>query len=73
LELLLGGDGTGLRLNRPYRENLNESEILAVLDALFRRFAAERGPGERLGDFSLRVGLITPPVPNPVEVPHGTH
>jgi len=75
--LLLGGDGTGLRLNRLYRENLNESEILSVLDGLFRRFAAEREPGERLGDFSIRVGLVTPvgrpSVSNPVEVPHGAH
>lgn len=64
--LMLGGDGLGLRLNRLYRSNLNETEILNTLDGLFRRFAAERTPGERLGDFSIRMGLVKP-VRNPAE------
>ncbi|HYN77188.1 MAG TPA: sulfite reductase, partial [Lamprocystis sp. (in: g-proteobacteria)] len=58
--LMLGGDGTGLRLNRLYRENLSEAEILTALDGLFERFAAEREPGERFGDFSIRAGLVRP-------------
>lgn len=64
--LMLGGDGRGLRLNRLYGENLSESEILAAVEALFRRFAAERQDGEGLGDFSIRAGLVRP-VLNPVE------
>jgi sulfite reductase (NADPH) hemoprotein beta-component len=67
--LFLGGDGAGLRLNRLVGENLNESGILAALDGLFRRFAAERAPGERLGDFSIRAGLAEPPA-HPVENNH---
>jgi sulfite reductase (NADPH) hemoprotein beta-component len=64
--LMLGGDGTGLRLNRLYRENQNEAELLAILDGLLQRFAAERLPDERFGDFSIRAGLVRPVV-NPLE------
>ncbi|MCB1852449.1 MAG: assimilatory sulfite reductase (NADPH) hemoprotein subunit [Gammaproteobacteria bacterium] len=64
--LMLGGDGRGLRLNRLYRENLGQAEILEELDRLFRRYAGERRERERFGDFTLRVGLV-PAVVNPVE------
>ncbi len=58
--LLLGGDGAGLRLARLYRKNLNETELLAALDALFAQYAAERQPGEGFGDFVIRAGLVPP-------------
>jgi sulfite reductase (NADPH) hemoprotein beta-component len=64
--LMLGGDGKGLRLNRLYGENLSEPEILAALDGIFRAFAAGRLQGEGLGDFSIRSGLVRP-VLNPAE------
>jgi sulfite reductase (NADPH) hemoprotein beta-component len=67
--LLLGGDRLGLRLNRLYRENLDESGILETLDGLFRRFAGEREPGESLGDFTVRSGLVRPVV-HPAEAFH---
>jgi sulfite reductase (NADPH) hemoprotein beta-component len=57
--LHLGGDGRGQRLNRLYRENIDEAAILAALDEAFARFAAERQPQERFGDFAWRVGLVT--------------
>jgi sulfite reductase (NADPH) hemoprotein beta-component len=56
--LMLGGDGRGLRLNRLYRENLKAAEILAELDLLFARYAGEREENERFGDYTLRVGLV---------------
>jgi len=56
--LHLGGDGRGQRLNVLYRENLDEASILALLDAAFARWAAERNPGERFGDFAWRTGLV---------------
>jgi sulfite reductase (NADPH) hemoprotein beta-component len=56
--LHLGGDGRGQRLNVLYRENVDEPAILAALDAAFARFAAERHPGERFGDFTWRAGLV---------------
>jgi sulfite reductase (NADPH) hemoprotein beta-component len=56
--LHLGGDGRGQRLNVLYRENLDEASILALLDEAFARWAAERQPAERFGDFAWRVGLV---------------
>ena len=56
--LYLGGDGRGQRLNALYRENVDEPTILAALDAAFARFAAERGPQERFGDFAWRAGFV---------------
>ena len=56
--LLLGGDGSGTRLNKVYRDNIAEAEILDTLDGLFARYAAERTPRERFGDFVVRAGII---------------
>jgi sulfite reductase (NADPH) hemoprotein beta-component len=56
--LYLGGDGRGQRLNKLYLENVDEAAILAALDAVFARFAAERESGERLGDFAWRAGIV---------------
>ena len=56
--LHLGGDGRGQRLNVLYRENVDETTILAALEQAFARYAAERQPGERFGDFSWRAGLV---------------
>ena len=58
--LMLGADHRGQRLNRLYRENITEAEILAELDPLIARYAAERGHGEHFGDFLLRAGLLPP-------------
>jgi sulfite reductase (NADPH) hemoprotein beta-component len=59
--LHLGGDGLGQRLNVLYRENVDEATTLAELDAAFARFAAERAPDERFGDFAWRAGLVAAP------------
>jgi sulfite reductase (NADPH) hemoprotein beta-component len=67
--LQLGGDGAGLRLNRLYRKNLNESELLQTLDELFQRYAAKRQAEERFGDFVVRSGLVKA-VTNPAEDYH---
>ncbi|MBK1717330.1 assimilatory sulfite reductase (NADPH) hemoprotein subunit [Thiocystis violacea] len=64
--LMLGGDGIGTRLNRLYRENLDETGILAEIDSLFGRFAESRQPGERFGDYLIRDGLVRAVV-NPAE------
>jgi sulfite reductase (NADPH) hemoprotein beta-component len=58
--LYLGGDGRGQRLNALYRENVDESTIIAALDETFARFAAERLPQERFGDFAWRAGFVSP-------------
>jgi sulfite reductase (NADPH) hemoprotein beta-component len=53
--LYVGGGFHGERLNEMLRENIGEPEILATLDGLFARYAAERLDGEHFGDFCLRV------------------
>ena len=64
-DLRIGADHAGERLNALYRENVGEEAIVAALDEVFARFAAERQPGERLGDFIVRAGIVTPPARRP--------
>jgi sulfite reductase (NADPH) hemoprotein beta-component len=52
--LYLGGDHEGTRLNRIYKENLDEGAILKELDLLFWLYRKERITGEKFGDFALR-------------------
>ena len=52
--LQLGGDYEGKRLNKIYRENLDEKEILSELDGVFAIFKQERKNGERFGDYTYR-------------------
>lgn len=57
--LHLGGDALGARLNRLYRENIDEATILSLLAAGFARWRAERRPGEGFGDYAERALFIT--------------
>jgi len=50
--LHIGGDRLGLRLNKKFKENLNEEQILQTLDELFQVFAKEKTRNETFGDFS---------------------
>jgi sulfite reductase (NADPH) hemoprotein beta-component len=52
--LHIGGDRLGLRLNRIYKESLDEPAILSDLENLFATFAKERNEGETFGDFTNR-------------------
>ena len=52
--LHIGGDHYGLRLNKIYRESLDEPAILTELDVLFAAFSKERKEGENFGDFTNR-------------------
>jgi sulfite reductase (NADPH) hemoprotein beta-component len=56
--LLLGGDNVGLRLNKIYKENLDEPAILQELDGLFGIFKAEKIDKEGFGDFAVRKSWI---------------
>ncbi len=58
-DLRLGADFTGQRLNRPYRENIAEAEILEALEPLFAAYALGRMPDEGFGDFLLRTEALT--------------
>ncbi|HXB43417.1 MAG TPA: NADPH-dependent assimilatory sulfite reductase hemoprotein subunit [Puia sp.] len=52
--LHLGGDHQGMRLNKIYKQSLDEASILYELDVLFSSFKNERLKEEHFGDFSVR-------------------
>jgi sulfite reductase (NADPH) hemoprotein beta-component len=56
--LYLGASANGDRLNALYKQTLGEAEILAELERLLARYAAEREPGESFGDFVVRAGVV---------------
>lgn len=56
----LGASFNGDRMNKLYRENIGEAEILDELTPMIGRFAAERNDGEHFGDFVIRAGIIQP-------------
>ncbi|GAA6059984.1 hypothetical protein JCM10212_001333 [Sporobolomyces blumeae] len=58
--MLLGGGYWGQRLNKIYRESVNEKEILDILRPMIKSYALERNDGEHFGDFVIRKGIIAP-------------
>lgn len=56
--MYIGAAFDGSRLNKMYRENIGEDEILREMRILLSRYAKERNEKERFGDFVIRVGLI---------------
>ncbi len=56
--LYLGASHTGDRLNRLYRENINEEAILAELKPLFKLYSQERNNDEPFGDFLIRKNIV---------------
>ncbi len=54
-QVWLGGNAPGTRINRVWKELLKEAEIEQELRPLLVRYAAERTPGERFGDWVARV------------------
>jgi sulfite reductase (NADPH) hemoprotein beta-component len=56
-QVWLGGNASGTRLNRIWKDVLKEPELEAELRPVFVRFAKERNAGERFGDWCDRVFL----------------
>lgn len=56
--MYLGAGFAGERLNKIYRENIGEDEILDILTPMFHQYASERQVGEHFGDFVIRVGHV---------------
>ncbi|MBU7318192.1 assimilatory sulfite reductase (NADPH) hemoprotein subunit [Paenibacillus oleatilyticus] len=56
--MYLGGGFSGNRLNKMYRENIDEAQILAELRPILNRYAKEREEGEHFGDFVIRTGYV---------------
>lgn len=52
--LHLGGDNLGMRLNKIYKESLDEQQILSELDTWFGNYRKERKKKESFGDYTWR-------------------
>ncbi len=56
--LYLGAAHDGSRLNKLYREMLDEAGILQELEPVLAAYAHNRQRGERFGDFVIRAGYV---------------
>ncbi|MNR22588.1 Sulfite reductase [NADPH] hemoprotein beta-component [compost metagenome] len=56
--MYLGGGFSGNRLNKLYKENIGESEILDSLQTIIPHYARERQGEEHFGDFVIRTGYV---------------
>ena len=56
--LQIGGDRAGTRLNKLYKESLNEDAILQELDGLFKKYSENRNSEETFGDFAMRMNWV---------------
>lgn len=56
--LYLGASHQGDRVNKLYKENINEAQILQALEPIFESYAANREEGEFFGDFVIRQGYV---------------
>ncbi|KAI9487603.1 MAG: thiamine diphosphate-binding protein [Benjaminiella poitrasii] len=56
--MYLGGSAKGERLNKLYRENLKEEDILKEVGPLIKQYALERNEDESFGDWVIRAGYI---------------
>jgi sulfite reductase (NADPH) hemoprotein beta-component len=56
--LYLGASHIGNRLNKLYRENINEAQILEELEPMFRDYAESKYVDEHFGDFVIRKGYV---------------
>ncbi|KAL9548528.1 hypothetical protein MBANPS3_005634 [Mucor bainieri] len=56
--MYLGGNNKGERLNKIYRENLKEQDILDEVRPMIKRYALERHEGESFGDWVVRAGYV---------------
>jgi sulfite reductase (NADPH) hemoprotein beta-component len=56
-QLWLGGNAAGTRLNKIFKDVIKDAELEAELRPILTRFAGERTPAERFGDWCDRVLL----------------
>ena len=59
-QLWLGGNASGTRLNRVFKDVVKEADVETELRPLFARFAKERRARERFGDWCDRILLKEP-------------
>lgn len=58
--IYLGAAFNGSRLNTLYKASVPTDEIVPLLGPIIRRYAVERKPHERFGDFVIRAGYVKP-------------
>ena len=56
----LGAAFDGSRLNVLYKSSVPTADLIPRFSPIFKRYATERTPGERFGDFVIRAGYVTP-------------
>jgi sulfite reductase (NADPH) hemoprotein beta-component len=56
-QVWLGGNASGTRLNRVWKETLKDADLENELRPVLARFAKERNSSERFGDWCDRVML----------------
>jgi sulfite reductase (NADPH) hemoprotein beta-component len=56
----LGAAFNGSRMNALYQASVLSDAIAPLLRPIIRRYAAERTPGERFGDFVIRTAYVKP-------------
>lgn len=54
-QIWLGGNEGSTRVNRLWKDNVKDPDIVGELKPVLARFAKDRRPGERFGDWSARV------------------
>ncbi|OCH35170.1 assimilatory sulfite reductase (NADPH) hemoprotein subunit [Aliivibrio fischeri] len=54
----LGGNRSGTRVPKMYKENITDRQILTEIDQLVGRWATERNENEGFGDFTIRAGIV---------------
>lgn len=60
--IYVGGNMEGTRLGEAYADLVPFADLVSTVRPLFERFASERAPGERFGDFWARTGIEPLPV-----------
>ena len=63
-QVWLGGDVSGTRLNKIWKDVIKEADLENEFRPVFTRFAKERHAGERFGDWCSRVFLKEQPAKN---------
>ncbi|MFX3632849.1 MAG: assimilatory sulfite reductase (NADPH) hemoprotein subunit [Candidatus Pristimantibacillus sp.] len=56
--MYMGASFVGDRLNKIYKESIDEKEILETLEPILHRYAKEREKDEHFGDFVIRTGYV---------------
>lgn len=54
-QVWVGGNEASTRVNRLWKDNVKDPELMGELRPVLVRYARERNPGERFGDWSARV------------------